>query len=168
MKSWDEFKHENPELAMTGRRLLFQSSPHIGYAFLATLRKDGAPRLHPVSIILYNDHLYVMIPTTSPKCADLLHDGRFALQAFPPPENESYEEFYLSGCALTIEDISLRQALISDTHIKAIENEVLFEFHLDRAMYSRLVNQGTKDEHPLHQKWHAGGSFENHGKITDG
>jgi hypothetical protein len=168
MKSWDVLKHENPELAMIGRRLLFQSQVHVGFAFLATLRKDGAPRLHPVSIILSKDHLYVIIPTTSPKCADLLRDGRFAMQAFPPPDNESYEEFYLSGCAVAIEDISILQRLISDTQIKAGENEALFELLLDRVMYTRLINQGTKDEQPMHQKWIAKGTFEDHGKIADG
>jgi hypothetical protein len=168
MKPWDALKHENPELAMIGRRLLFQSQPHVGFAFLATLRKDGAPRLHPVSIILFNDHLYVMIPTTSPKCADLLRDGRFAMQAFPPQDNESYEEFYLSGCAITIDAISIHKALISDTQIRVGENEALFELHLDRVMYTRLINQGAPDEQPMHQKWHAEGASEDHSKIPDG
>lgn len=157
MKSWAEFKRENPELAMIGRRLLFQSRLNVGYVFLATLRKDGAPRLHPVSIILWNDRLYVLIPTSSPKCADLLHDGRFAMQAFPPPNNEPNEEFYLSGCAGAIKDINIRQALIRETAIKVEETEVLFELVFDRAMYTRLENQGTPDEHPVHHKWHADG-----------
>ncbi len=154
MKSWVEFKHENPELAMIGRRLLVQSHPNVGYAFLATLRKDGAPRLHPVSIILWNDRLYVLIPTHSPKCADLLHDGRFAMQAFPPPQNEQNEEFFLSGCAVSIKDVNFRQALITDTTIQVEENEVLFELLFDRAMYTRLENQGSPSEHPVHHKWH--------------
>jgi hypothetical protein len=109
-----------------------------------------------------------MIPSSSPKCADLLRDGRFAMQAFPPPDNESYEEFYLSGCAIAIDDISIRQALISDTQIKSGENEALFELHLDRVMYTRLINQGTPDEKPMHYKWHAEGTFEDHGKTPDG
>ena len=153
MKSWAEFKHENPELAMYGKRLLFQSRPQVGYAFLATLRKDGAPRLHPVSIVISNDHLYVLIPPSSPKCSDLLHDGRIAMQAYPPSNNESYEEFYLSGCAVSIQDPTIRQALITDTEVQFEESEVLFELLLDRAMYTRLVNQGTPDEHPEHHKW---------------
>ena len=153
MKSWAEFKHENPELAMIGRRLLFQSRPKVGYAFLATLRKDGAPRLHPVSIVLSNDHIYVLIPPSSPKCSDLLHDGRFALQAFPPPKNEQNEEFYLSGVAESIQDPSTRQVFITDTEVQVEECEVLFELLFDRVMYTRLENQGTPLERPVHQKW---------------
>jgi hypothetical protein len=155
MKSWAEFKHENPELAMIGRRLLIQSHPIIGYAFLATLRKDGAPRLHPVSIILWNEHLYVLIPTHSPKCTDLLNDSRFAMQAFPPPQNEQNEEFFLSGCAVSIKDVSVRQALITNTAIQVEESEELFELLFDRVMYTRLENKGSPDEHAVHHKWHA-------------
>jgi len=153
IKSWAEFKNEEPELAENGRGLLFQSGAYIGHAFLATLRKDGAPRLHPVSLVYSNDRLYVFIPPASPKCADLKRDGRFALQAFPPPKNEAGEEFYLSGTAKWIQVPSARNTIIDETGIHVEENEVLFELFLERAMYTRLVNWGTTDEQPWHQSW---------------
>lgn len=83
MKPWNEFSKEEPELAKIGKHLLFQSHEHIGLAFIATLRKDGAPRLHPVSLVFSDGHLYVLIPPTSPKCADLKRDGRYAMQPSP-------------------------------------------------------------------------------------
>jgi len=153
MKSWNEFSMEEPELAEVGRNLFFQSRAHVGLAFLATLRKDGAPRLHPVSLVFSKGHLYVLIPPTSPKCADLKRDGRYAMQAFPPPENEGNEEFYLAGRAEFIRDLAIRQALISDTRIHVDESEVLFELLLDRAMYTRLANRGAPNEYPMHRKW---------------
>jgi hypothetical protein len=52
LKSWQDFSAEEPEIAMLGGKLLFRLRAQIGYAFLATLRKDGAPRLHPISVIL--------------------------------------------------------------------------------------------------------------------
>jgi hypothetical protein len=94
-----------------------------------------------------------MIPPTSPKCADLLRDGRYALQAFPPPGNEKWEEFYLSGVAVSITDPTLRQVLLDETQIKTDESEVLFELLFDRAMYTHLEDPGTPHEHPVHQKW---------------
>jgi len=153
MKSWNDLCIEEPELAKLGNNLLFRS--RIGLAFLATIRKDGAPRLHPISLVTSNGHLYIFIPPTSPKCADLLRDGRYAMQAFPPPQNEEGEEFYLAGRAECIRDSAIRQALIEDTKIQVEENEVLFEILLDRAMYKKLVNQGTPDEHPIYNKWRA-------------
>lgn len=49
----------NPSLAELGEGLLFQFG--VGLAFLATIRKDGAPRLHPVCPVLSNEGLYVLV-----------------------------------------------------------------------------------------------------------
>jgi hypothetical protein len=83
VKPWIVFKVEAPEVAVKGQELLFRSGGCIGVAFLATLGKDGAPRLQPVSLVLSSDRLYVFIPPASPKCRDLQRDGRFALQEHP-------------------------------------------------------------------------------------
>jgi hypothetical protein len=45
MLRWTEFQRVRPDLAEAGRRLLYQFG--VGLAFLATLRADGGPRLHP-------------------------------------------------------------------------------------------------------------------------
>ena len=155
MKTWRDFSIEEPDFAEMGRKLLFTSRPHVGYAFLATLRKDGAPRLHPISVVIFNDHLYVIIPETSPKYADLLRDGRYALQAFPPVPNDENEEFYMAGRADRIQDAEICNTLIEQTKVNVEKNEVLFELLLDRVMYTRLMDQGTPQEFPLHRKWRA-------------
>lgn len=152
MVSWDTFATEDPELAKFGKDLLFQA--RIGHAFLATLRKDGSPRLHPISLIISDGHLYVLIPRRSPKCADLLRDGRYALQAFPPPRGEN-EEFYVAGRAEWILDPTSRRAVIEGARITATEDEILFELMLDRAMYTCLEKPGTPEERPFHRKWRA-------------
>jgi hypothetical protein len=46
MLTWAEFAHARPELAEAGRRLLYQFG--VGLGFLATVRADGGPRLHPM------------------------------------------------------------------------------------------------------------------------
>ncbi len=152
MKAWKDFATQSPELAGTGKALLFRE--RTGLAFLATLRRDGAPRLHPVSLVIYDGRLFVLIPPASPKCADLILDGRYALQAFPTQDGVN-EEFYLSGRAECIHDDEFRQAMIEETSILAGEDEVLFELLLERAMHTRLVNCGTPKERPLHKKWRA-------------
>src|SRR5512135_3277145 len=101
MVAWGEFAAAEPELADMGCSLLLQFG--VGLAFLATVQKDGAPRLHPVCPVLCNDHLYVLITPTSPKRYDLLRDGRFALQTFPQPRPGS-DEFYVAGKAVLVED----------------------------------------------------------------
>jgi len=157
MKSWSEFIIEEPELAEIGKNQLLKTHAQVGLAFLATLRKDGAPRLHPVSLVFYKDRLYVLIPPTSPKCADLKRDGRYAMQAYPSSNNVENEEFYLAGRAVWIRDVSIRQGLINGTKVQVDESEVLFELLLDRAMYTKLVDQDSPDEHPMHKIWRASG-----------
>ena len=89
MVTWKEFAAAEPDLAETGRSLLFQFK--VGLAFLATIRRDGAPRLHPVCPVLSDDRLFVLITPSSPKRQDLLRDGRYALQSFPQPKAGSDE-----------------------------------------------------------------------------
>jgi len=97
MVTWKEFAAAAPELAQAGRSLLNQF--RVGLAFLATVRADGDPRLHPVCPVLSGDRLFVLITPTSPKRHDLLRDGRYALQTFPQPKPGS-DEFSVTGRAL--------------------------------------------------------------------
>ena len=46
MATWMEFENDAPDIAAAGRQMLYQFG--VGLALLATLRKDGAPRLHPI------------------------------------------------------------------------------------------------------------------------
>jgi hypothetical protein len=155
MKSWKEFSLEEPELANYGKLMLLQTQGRVGLGFLATLRKDGAPRLHPVSLVFSSDHQFMFIPPKSPKCGDLRRDGRYALQAFTQPEKEYGTEFYISGVAQSIEDSATRQDIISQTGIHVEEQEQLFELFLDRAMFTTLAHRGKPGEHSSHLVWHA-------------
>src|ERR1700739_1913158 len=101
MVGWRDFGAAAAELAEAGRGQLTQFG--VGLAFLATVRRDGAPRLHPVCPVLSSDRLFVLITPTSPKQHDLLRDGRYALQTFPQPKAGS-DEFAISGKAVLVED----------------------------------------------------------------
>src|SRR5215467_4007953 len=101
MVTWKELAAAEPDLADIGCSLLFQFK--VGLAFLATVRRDGAPRLHPVCPVLSNGRLFVLITPTSPKRHDLLRDGRYALQTFPQPKPGS-DEFYIAGSAHLVAD----------------------------------------------------------------
>ncbi len=45
--SWQTLEHSNPALAAFGLKRL-----HGNVAYLATVRKDGSPRVHPVTLII--------------------------------------------------------------------------------------------------------------------
>ena len=81
------------------RALLHQYGPGLGY--LATIRPDGGPRVHPVSPVVTDDGLFCFV-VDSPKRRDLERDGRYALHAFPPEDTD--DEAYLTGRALPVTD----------------------------------------------------------------
>ena len=152
MVTWKEFAAAAPELAEAGRSLLTQFG--VGLAFLATVRKDGAPRLHPVCPVLSNDRLFVLITPASPKRHDLHRDGRYALQTFPQPKPGS-DEFYLAGQAVLVEDAATRDAILRDAKHMADASEIPFELWIDRVMRTRWENVLTPQMRPVHQTWRA-------------
>src|SRR3954454_7658282 len=99
MATWSDFAAAEPTLAAGIRALLQQYGP--GLAYLATVRADGAPRVHPVSPVITDEGLYCFI-VDSPKRRDLERDGRYALHSFPPEEND--DEAYLTGRAIRVRD----------------------------------------------------------------
>jgi hypothetical protein len=123
----------------------------VGMGFLATLRKDGSPRLHPVCPALTEEGLYVFIIGRSWKYRDLVRDPRFALHAFPADEDE---EFYVGGEARPVNDADVREAVIGTHHYRPGEEERLFELRLDRALHTTWTNWAKPDMRPNHTRWH--------------
>ncbi|MGQ0804973.1 MAG: pyridoxamine 5'-phosphate oxidase family protein, partial [Actinomycetota bacterium] len=74
MATWAEFEAAEPEMAA----LAPKPPEGMGFAlaYLATVRADGAPRLHPVSPFIIDGRLIVATPRGSPKACDQLRDGR--------------------------------------------------------------------------------------------
>ena len=149
--TWEEFAAAEPELAETGRSLLFQFK--VGLAFLATVRGDGAPRLHPVCPVLSDDRLFMLITPLSPKRRDLLRDGRYALQSFPQPKAGS-DEFYIAGKAILVDDPMTRANILRDAAHMADVSETAFELWIDRVMHTRWEHL-TPQMRSIHTKWRA-------------
>ncbi len=154
MATWSEFEQANPEMAAAGRRLLYQFG--IGLGYLATVRKDAGPRLHPICPILADGHLYGLIGI-SPKRGDLLRDGRYALHTFPSPDRD--DEFYLTGRTQYLDDAPLAErvrAAFVATGGTSSNDELLFEFHIEHALLSTYKKRGEPDNWPpIYTKWHA-------------
>jgi hypothetical protein len=152
MVTWKEFAAAEPGLAAAGRSLLFQFK--VGLAFLATVRRDGGPRLHPVCPVLSNDRLCVLITPASPKRHDLLRDGRYALQSFPQPKAGS-DEFFIAGKAMPVNDSAARADILRDATHMADASETAFELWIDRVMHTRWEHVLTPQMRSLHTKWRA-------------
>ena len=154
MARWSEFEEANPEMATAGRTLIYQFTVGLGY--LATVRKDGGPRLHPFCPILMDGGLYGLI-ADSPKQRDLLRDGRYAIHTFPSPDRD--DEFYLTGRAIHRPDAALaaavRAAFVA-TGATSTNDELLFEFDLEHVLLATYKQRGEPNNWPpIYTKWHA-------------
>ena len=154
MARWSEFEQANPDMAAAGRKLIYQFTVGLGY--LATVRKDGGPRLHPFCPILMDGRLYGLI-VESPKQRDLLRDGRYAIHTFPSPDRD--DEFHLTGRAVRRPDEALatrvRAAFVA-TGGTSTSDELLFEFDIEHVLLATYKKRGEPDNWPpIYTKWHA-------------
>jgi hypothetical protein len=130
----------------------------VGLAFLATTAADGAPRVHPVCPQIHTGGLYGFI-VPSPKRADLLRDGRYALHSFPCIDNE--DAFYVTGTARPVQDLEVRSALVQQFLEERTTQDIpapgsdqmLFSFDIGRCLLTRTTRHG--DPAPQHTVWHA-------------
>jgi Pyridoxamine 5'-phosphate oxidase len=132
MASWSEFAAAEPTLAAAIRALLQQYGP--GMAYLATVRPDGGPRVHPVSPVITSGGLFCFV-VDSPKRRDLERDGRYALHSYPPEESD--DEAYVAGRAVPVTDPAIIARLADALRASSEVDWRLFEFTVESAMLRR-------------------------------
>lgn len=128
MITWGEFARTEPELAAFGGGRL-----GVPPAYLATVRKNGAPRVHPVTPIVSTEGLFVFMEPTSPKGRDLRERGWFALHNGVPDINGSGGEFFVSGMGFLEEDPAVRSFVAQVASYAPAERYILFELRLVEA-----------------------------------
>jgi hypothetical protein len=146
METWAGFERSAPDLAANGRRLLYQFGVGLGY--LATIRPDGGPRLHPICPFIVGEALLAFI-VDSPKLLDLRRDGRYALHAFPPEATD--DEFCVTGVAIPVDDPERRGDAVAAYHVAVPDDHRLFEFLVDRALLAVYPHRGAWP--PAYTRW---------------
>lgn len=71
--------------------------------YLATIRADGLPRVHPVGLNVRGSQLIVPMSPSSPKGADLRRTGRYAAHCAVEDNNGGGGEVLLTGSATACE-----------------------------------------------------------------
>ena len=146
MITWTEFERHQPALADAGRRQYYQFG--IGLAFLATVRRDGGPRVHPVCPVLSPAGLHLLIKA-GPKQQDLRRDGRYALhsEACPPPRHD--DGFAIIGRAGEVTEAEIagvvRGQVLAERDGKVwpgFDEEVVFELSLERCLLMLTQAEG--------------------------
>ncbi|MCX4968734.1 pyridoxamine 5'-phosphate oxidase family protein [Streptomyces sp. NBC_00654] len=98
---WADFATEAPDYADIVRKRFQQYKHHV----LATLRKDGSPRVTGLEAEFRLGELWLGMMPGSRKALDLLRDPRFALQANPGPDAEMNDgDVRVAGRAVAVTD----------------------------------------------------------------
>jgi nitroimidazol reductase NimA-like FMN-containing flavoprotein (pyridoxamine 5'-phosphate oxidase superfamily) len=147
--TWAEIAAGAPELAREGERLFRVFT----LAYLATVRADGGPRVHPVTITVHDGRLYVFLVRGTPKRSDLLRDPRYALHSFPSFPGRttgSYidDEAVVFGTARPIEDPATRAAVAAVHNDSVHDGDLLFELDVDRAQHKT-----RRDGKAVYNRW---------------
>jgi len=137
--SWKKFEQEAPHLATLGYNKL-----HRKISYLAILKKDGSPRLHPVTPFIGHGMLFIFTEPTSPKIGDLRRDGRYALHC-SVGGGGPLVEVLISGQAREITNSDQRsQAENIASSPVVLASYVLFEFMVDRALVVEYDSGGKQ------------------------
>jgi len=151
MVTWGELRELRPDLEAAGREHFYRFG--VGLAFLATVRSDGGPRLHPMCPVIEGDELYALL-IPSPKRADLHRDGRYAMHCFPPDDNE--DAFYITGTARQVGDRAVWDAVVARFLLERkwseppddLDAQKLFRFDIETCLLTTTTGHG--DPHPRH------------------
>jgi hypothetical protein len=134
MASWSEFSIEAPEIAAFG-----ESRFRSGVAYLGTIRRDGSPRVHPVTPIL-REQLFLFMEPNSPKGKDLLRDPRYTLHCSVEDSSGGGGEFYVRGLATLTEDHRLKAQAVEASSYIPQENYILFMLSVDHAFMNTYID----------------------------
>ena len=156
MTTWAEFAAAAPEMAALGSELRAK----FGLAFLATVRKDGSPRVHPVCPFVVRGRLFIATDPRSPKRHDLKRDGRYVLHMLP---GENDAEFLIRGRARLVEDAETKAMVLAEGPEAGVQpdgallnlkpEELLFEYDVVEAHSGHWENVGKPDTYPVRRRW---------------
>ena len=143
MATWAEIEAEAPDLVLLERRR-FDAHTH---KTIATLRRDGSPRISGIEIQFSGDHLYFGSMPRAVKALDLQRDERFALHSGSGDPWEG--DAKIAGLAVEVGPGEERAAVLGDT---------FGDSHLFRADISELsvVRLGEPRDHLVIESWHPG------------
>lgn len=100
MASWSDFRTAAPELAQAVQD---RFEAH-GLALLATLRRDGSPRISAIELLFAEGELWLGMMADSRKAADLERDPRLAMHNATVDKEVKEGDAKLSGRAVAVRD----------------------------------------------------------------
>lgn len=137
--TWARFQEAEPGLAASVRER-FESHRH---AVMATLRRDGAPRLSGMEAPIRDGHLWLAMDDTSRKTQDLRRDARFSIHSAPDDERLVLGDARVDGRAVPA--LQPEVSLFVKGHRFPIEDTssmALFRADITGVVLARVVDRG--------------------------
>ena len=146
---WEEFKANAPEIAALGEERFNRTD----LVLLATLRKNGWPRISPVEVIIVDGHLFLGMMWRSMKALDLQRDPRCTVHSTVSNKDGSEGEVKLYGNALEIHSLDLRSRFCDAVFAKIGWRPEEPEFHLFSIDIETAAYVGFEFEEKIHKIW---------------
>ncbi len=133
--NWQEFVDAAPEIgAWAGERI---GKP--GLAMLATVRRDGSPRVSPCEVKVFEGELTLGMMWRSTKALDLVRDQRCVVHSIVTDKAGTEGEVKLRGRVADVTDPGFRaryaRALLEETGWQPQEPYHLFALNIQDATY---------------------------------
>jgi hypothetical protein len=149
--TWQQFAEEAPDLAGAVRARFDAARHHV----LATLRRDGSPRVSGTEVAFHGPDMVVGMMPGSVKARDLQRDGRFALHSNPGDGSMEGGDAKIAGHAVEV---------LEPDHVERSVEEVrpplpshLFRLTLGQVVLTSLHRDGDR---LVIQTWRPGGPVE--------
>ncbi len=146
MPSWGAVEAEAPELAVLARGFL---DAYV-HKTLATLRRDGSPRISGTEIVFDDGELWLGSMWRSSKALDLRRDPRFALHSGSADPPDWTGDAKLSGRVEEVSDPEQKRAIIGGA--APPDSSHLFRAEITELVVVRL---GEPADHLVIEAWHA-------------
>ncbi len=126
---------------------------------LATLRRDGSPRLSGIETLFARGQLWLGMMLDSRKALDLRRDPRLALHSASTTETMDAGDAKISGRGVEVTDpIAIRDYL--STFSEQAEIEPPSELHLFRVEVSEIALVRVAGDVLVVESWHEGGDVK--------
>ncbi|MDT9687854.1 pyridoxamine 5'-phosphate oxidase family protein [Streptomyces sp. P9(2023)] len=155
--TWSAFAAAEPELATTVRERFGQFTHHA----LATLRKDGSPRLSGIEADFRWDELWLGMMPNSRKALDLRRDPRFSLLANPGAGTDmGGGDVRISGRAVEITDPETLERYAEEVGMP-------MPFHVFRVEPTEVVRTYVEGDDMVIRSWRPGRAVRTMRRGTD-
>lgn len=124
--NWSEVERRQPRLAELGRKRLMDP----GVVLVATMRRDGTPRLSPVEPWIMDGALWLSMMWGSTKATDLSRDPRLLVHNAISNKDGQDGEFKIRGVARNEERLSIQQRYAAEVDQALGWNPEPGRFHL--------------------------------------